>query len=287
MYLAYIDESGSSGHVTAGGSHSYTLGCVLVRATQWSMAANGLTEHRRQISERFSLLMSAEVKANHLLRNSGAFRELGLSERARRRLYRDLLQLCPRLGLMTLAIVVKKEETAGRDPHVLAWSLLLLRLEQLTSRHGTQIVLVHDQGDERRVCALARRARQEGMTLEGVGLRPLHAPFLGLLDDPVSRDSKQSLFLQLADLVAYAAFRRVFPPPPRDVQIVPATMWSELGTSRLAEIGEPSNRKGIVVWPAEKRKSPCARGSLRADLHRLSPVQSTKRTVASSEGGGK
>lgn len=278
MYLAYIDESGSTGDVANGGSRSYTLGCVLVRASQWAMAVNGVVAHRRRISEQLGLVMGTEVKANHLLRNNGAFRELALSERVRRRLYREFLRLCPRLGLMTLAVVVNKEHTTSGDPHELAWSLLLLQLEQLTSRRGTQILIVHDEGDERRVRGLARRAREEGMTLEGPGLRPLHAPFHGLLDDPVSRSSDESPFLQLADLVAYAAFRRVFPPPPRAVQIVPATMWSELGASRLAEVAGPalSPRRGIVVWPAEKRKSLRARGSLRADLHRLSSVQSTK-----------
>ena len=50
-----------------------------------------------------------------------------------------------------------------------------------------------------------------------------------LLDDPVSRNSTQSYFVQLADLAAYAAFRRHYPPPARPVQIVPKMMWSELG----------------------------------------------------------
>jgi hypothetical protein len=34
MYLGYVDESGSTGDVAKSGSKSYTLGCVLVRASQ-------------------------------------------------------------------------------------------------------------------------------------------------------------------------------------------------------------------------------------------------------------
>lgn len=82
----------------------------------------------------------------------------------------------------------------------------------------------------------------------------MKVPFRGLLDDPVSRRSHESLFLQLADLVAYAGFRRVFPPPQRAVQIVPELMWDELGEARFDEVnqraGGPS--PGIVAWPRPK-----------------------------------
>jgi hypothetical protein len=61
-------------------------------------------------------------------------------------------------------------------------------------------------------------------------------PFGNLLDDPVPRDSRQSYFLQLADLNAYAAFRRKYPPPPRPVQIVPHLMWDELGAARYTAV---------------------------------------------------
>ncbi len=54
----------------------------------------------------------------------------------------------------------------------------------------------------------------------------------------VSRRSHESLFLQPSDLVACAAFRRVFPPPGRSVQIVPELMWDELGASTLAKVNQ-------------------------------------------------
>ncbi len=105
-----------------------------------------------------------------------------------------------------------------------------------------------------RVRGLARRARRAGIAGSVFGAGHVNVPFRGLLDDPVSRRSHESLFLQLADLTAYAAFRRVFPPPARPVQIVPQLMWDELAGARLAEVNQRSGgpSPGIVAWPKPK-----------------------------------
>jgi hypothetical protein len=71
----------------------------------------------------------------------------------------------------------------------------------------------------------------------------------------VPRDSRQSYFVQLADVSAYAAFRRIHPPPQRLTPIVPQGMWDELGAAiyedanYLARLDHPEDPPGIVSWP--------------------------------------
>jgi hypothetical protein len=66
VYLAYIDESGSTADFSKGGSKSYALACVLVAASRWTTVLGGLTRYRRYLERDFGLLASEEVKANHL-----------------------------------------------------------------------------------------------------------------------------------------------------------------------------------------------------------------------------
>ena len=254
MYLAYIDESGSTGAVATGGSKSYTLGCVLVKAAQWPDSFDGLIGYRRFLRKQFGLLARSEVKANHLLHNGADFRALALSERARHAIYRGMLRLCPKLELKVFAIVIRKELVYSGDPYDYAWTFLLQRLERITTKQQAQVLIIHDEGDDVRLRALARRNRRAGIAGSAFGPGFLRVPFRGLLDDPVSRRSHESLFLQLADLVAFAAFRRVFPPPARTVQIVPELMWDELAGARLAEVNQRSGgpSPGIVAWPRPK-----------------------------------
>lgn len=254
MFLAYVDESGSTGAVAKGGSRSYTLGCVLVRSSQWGRALDGLIGYRRFLRDRFELPVRSELKANHLLRNSGAFRDLGLGDAARHAIYRGSLRLCAKLDLKVFAVVVRKERLSSADPHRSAWTFLLQRLERMTTKLASQVLIFHDEGDELRVRALARRSRRAGTAGSAFGPGFVKVPFRGLVDDPVSRRSHESLFLQVADLVAYAAFRRVFPPPSRPLQLVPETMWDELGDARMAEVNQRSGgpSPGIVEWPKPK-----------------------------------
>jgi hypothetical protein len=233
MYFAYVDESGDSGDF---GSQTYSLACVLVEADTWPDRFDRLIDFRRHLRTLYGLPVRAEMKANHLLRNGGAFRPLGLSEVARFGIYRQTMRLHAKLDFKTFAILVNKASHANRTADDLAWEYLLQRLERFATYGGEVVLVVHDEGNALAVRTLARKSRRAGGAGSMLGTGHLSRPFNRLLDDPVSRNSKQSYFLQLADLAAYAAFRRHYPPPVRPVQIVPQLMWDELGAARFGPV---------------------------------------------------
>jgi hypothetical protein len=252
MYFGYVDESGDAG---PGGSKTYSLACVFVSARTWSDVFDGLIGFRRFLRVRFRLPVRAEVKANYLLRNGGPLRGLGLSEDARHAIYRGFMRLHPKLGLETFAVVVHKDNAArrypGRDPRDVAWEWLFQRVERFTTKsHREPVLIVHDEGESLMVRKLARRARRAGTAGSLFGTGILRLPARQILEDPVPKDSQQSYFLQLADLAAYAAYRRYFPPPERRRPIVHQRMWDELGEARYWQanmrVGGPP---GIVYGP--------------------------------------
>jgi hypothetical protein len=252
MVIAYVDESGDDGER---GSKSYALGCVMVDSSQWSTTFDQLIAYRRFLRASFKIPVRAELKANYLLKNGGPLRARPLSEVARFKIYRSHMRLQPKLGLRTFAVVVDKEEAfekfgGGRLVSDIAWEYLLQRLER--SYRSTQVLLIHDEGDAKTVRTRCRKARRAGTAGSAFGTGQLHAPFLNLLDDAIARDSTQSYFLQLADLAAYAAFRRLYPPPSRPVQIVPQGMWDELGGARFSAVRNTARYGGpeaIVPGP--------------------------------------
>jgi hypothetical protein len=237
MHFAYVDESGDSG---AAGSQTYALGCVLIESNIWPDRFDRMIDFRRHLRSLYGLPVRAEIKANHLIRNGGAFRPLALSESARYSLYRQCMRLQSKLDFKTFAIVVNKANAAanypGRSVDDLAWERLLQRLERFATYGNDVVLVVHDEGNSNAIRKMARKSRRAGSAGSIGGGGTLLRPFTRLLDDPVSRDSKQSYFLQLADLVAYAAFRKHYPPPIRPVQIVPQLMWDELGTAAYAPV---------------------------------------------------
>lgn len=254
MYLAYIDESGSTGDVAKGGSKSFTLGCLLVRSSRWSATFEAMLGYRRFLRKEFGIRLRDEIKANYLLHNGGAFRSLALSEPSRHAIYRGVLRLVPKIQAQACGVVVRKEFLQRGDPHQWAWTFLLQRLERLATSSGAQVMIVHDEGQADDVRRLARKARRAGTAGSAFGTGFVQRPFDRLVDDPVSRSSHQSIMLQVADLIAYAAFRRVYPAQSsRKHPVVTNAMWDELGDARMAEVNQRSGgpSPGIVAWPRQ------------------------------------
>jgi hypothetical protein len=249
VFFTYIDESGDAGLRE---SRSYALGAVMVEAAAWPAVFDQVIDFRRFLKNRFGIPIRAELKANYLLQNRGALRSLRLGEQARYSVYRAHLRLQPKLGLRAFAMVIDKSNLdarrPGTDPRDVAWEYLIQRPERYTEKNVTETLIIHDEGEALRVRGLARKARRAGTAGTAFGTGYLNRPARRLLDDPVPRDSRQSYFLQMADMNAYAAFRRIYPPPHRAVPIVPQGMWDELGTARLSEVSS-SGPVGIVHYP--------------------------------------
>jgi Protein of unknown function (DUF3800) len=244
MHFACIDESGDSG---TGGSRTYSIACILLDADDWPNRFDRLIDFRRHLRSLFGIPVRAEIKANYLIRNGGPFRPLALNERARFSVYRQCMRLHPKLGFKTFAIVVNKASHPARSADDLAWELLLQRLERFTYYTDEVAMVVHDEGNALAVRKLARKARRAGTAGSMFGTGVLKRPFNRLLDDPVPRNSAQSYFLQLADLAAYAAFRRHHPPPAMPVNIVPEAMWDELGDARYSPVNKFSGGPPGIV----------------------------------------
>ena len=251
MYFAYIDESGDSGWR---GTGTFSLGCILIEAASWPGVFDDVLDFRRFLNSQFGVPVRGEIKANDLLRNKGVFRKLKLSETARFGIYRACMRLQPKIGSKVFGIVIDKQEMTkkGRteNPREVAWEYLVQRLERFTTKGSTEVMIIHDEGYAREVRALARKWRRIGTAGSMFGIGSLSRPATRIVDDPVARRSHESYFLQFADLVAYAAFRHCFSPPPRVVPIVPQTMWAELGTACFTPVsGLKGGPPGIVWWP--------------------------------------
>ena len=252
MYLAYADESGNRGY---SGSFTYTLGCVFLLASDWPDAFDSFIGFRRFLRKHFRIPVRAELKANWLVRNEGTIASLNLSEAERRRIYRLHLRLAAKIKVQAFGVVIRKQliQNQTRDPRDIAWEYLLQRLERLSTNSGIPVLLTHDEGEAALVRKLARKARRAGTAGSAFGTGHLNVPARLLIDDPVPRNSSQSYFIQLADFCAYAAFRRLYPPPVKR-SVCPTTMWDELGPARfaaanqLAALQQPTH-PGLVVWP--------------------------------------
>ena len=77
------------------------------------------------------------------------------------------------------------------------------------------------------------------------GTESLDRKATNIIEDISERKSGESYFIQLADLNAYAAFRKIYPATHFN-----GKFWNELGNMRIKEVNYLSGGEiGIVDWP--------------------------------------
>jgi hypothetical protein len=241
--FAYIDETGDTGAAAQGGSTTYTLGCVLVPMLQWTDTLDYFVNLRRNLKTTYGLLMRQEVKANHLVGVKKVYTDLGLGDGQVRDIYRRHVDATVGFASGVGAVVIHKSEIINPKIDVFgtAWEYLLTRLRKRTESARQPIVIVHDEGDADRIRKHVRRFRRRNWQGSAYGAAPL------LVEDPVPRHSHHSYFIQLADLIAYAASRHAVPATGKTTRICDATMWDRLAPVQIKAVSARGD--GIYKWP--------------------------------------
>ena len=251
MLLGYVDDSGEQG--------TFVLAAVIVRDEAWLRTLDAWTDYRRWLRSNFGYrirkgrgrTVPVEVHATDFVSGAGEWHGKHSHPDARVRAMRVGLRL---IGRHTRVFAVAWDPgrlQQGASPAkggipTECWTVMLERFatHSQIDHAGDRCVFFVDDGYGQKFTSAVRKMRRAHWvgSIYG-GTLPAAAPML--LDDPSVRDSKQSPFVQMADLVAYAALGEIRPRPSA------AGLWAELGTGVIREVnkythGQPA---GIKLLP--------------------------------------
>lgn len=202
MYILYLDESGSPGNQDE--AHFVIAGCaVFERQTYFVHGA--MERFCRDIFEEED---AVEFHASHMAGGKGApWRRIGRT--ASRERLAELYDLIGSQNVVLFGAVVEKQKALadGRDPVELAFKEVCQRFDiYLANREDLE------KNDLHRGLVVMDRNREEDR------LRPLvlgwrragteHGRLRHFAEVPLFADSRATRLLQVADLVAFALFRR-------------------------------------------------------------------------------
>ncbi|MBN2610560.1 MAG: DUF3800 domain-containing protein [Bacteroidales bacterium] len=217
----YVDESGDSG-TTNSPTRYFILSGLVIHELNWRPLLDDLVEFRTNLRETHGLKLRDEIHCHQFINKPGEL------IRIKRNFRVDIIKKCldwlnqhPE-EIRNITICVDKNGKQNLDVFELAWKALITRFEN-TIQHKNfpgpknqddKGLILSDNTDVKKITKLLRRIRHYNpipnlQSVFGKGYRNMKIEYI--IEDPILRDSKNSLLHQMVDVIAYSA-RQIYEP---------------------------------------------------------------------------
>ncbi len=205
MHLVYYDESGDDGFPSYA-SPIFALSAIYCPALDWRENFEIIAEFKRQIAKDFNLPVKLEIHTRELLLNKKPYAPLQLRDADRLEIVSRFCQVAAQLSLRSITTAVIKPWIRKSDYAVLdrALSYSINRIEtDLRSSSANRFVIITDEGRVAKMRTTTRRMQKINYVPSQFYQGSYAREIRHLIEDPLPKDSKESYFIQLADMNAF------------------------------------------------------------------------------------
>lgn len=213
MEIIYIDESGDPGHHKDASPH-FILSGLIVSQKDWIASLEKLKKLRKSLKSEFGLNMRTELHASELIRITKIKEYKKISKTQRMKLLKNYISEIPIIfnNSKIINICIDKSEHTDKDIFELAWSRLIQRFDTYLKKQASDYgIMVVDDTQSKKLKTLLRKMRTYNPTPSHYSGTAQNIPVDNILEDPFSRNSDDSYFIQTADFIAHTLYRKEFP----------------------------------------------------------------------------
>lgn len=216
----YVDESGDSGLVGSP-TRYFILSGLVVHELRWSEALDQLIEFRKRMRNAFGLLMREEIHSAHLINKPAELVRIPRNDRLTIiRSFLNEVSALPEISVINV-IVDKKNKPQDYNVMIKAWEALVQRFSNTISHRNfpgpanpdERGLIIPDNTDIKTVLGLMRKMRKYNPVPNqqkfGAGYRNMM--ITNMVEDPYFKDSRNSYFIQAADVIAFSLYQRIAP----------------------------------------------------------------------------
>lgn len=253
----YVDESGDTGHNNSQAQY-FVLSGIVLHEDSWLNMLSDLVDFRRYLRRRYGLGMREEIHAAEWLnRNPNLRAKIPKYDRL------DILKKClkwlnQRDDISIYSVRCDKHANLNKDIFTYTWSVFIQEFEDAIvsgNFQGNHInekgIVISDNTQGQKLANLLREMRQHNFIPDMKASYNISA----VIEDPIMRDSSDSYFHQMVDIVAF--FARMYYEPNRYTRRKGArTYYNFLGAVINSDILRKTNtkpmveiKKGIVSYP--------------------------------------
>jgi hypothetical protein len=222
VYFMYVDESGDPGQwdpskpASQQGTAYFILTGLILPAREWRNYLSAIVDIRRAIKMQYGVPVRTELHGATLINPRGNRHVKRLPRRMRVALYRDVLEAVtvrmPQAKVLNIYVDKLRPRypsTQTADLQTRSWTFLIQRFDTfLKSQEGTPLgIIFADETNEVKIRRILRKMRVYN-PLPSLYCGYYHNPIRQVVGDPVIRQSQHSYFIQVADLIAHALYRK-------------------------------------------------------------------------------
>ncbi len=216
MYIIYVDEAGDFG-LEKTQTQYLALSGLVIHELRWNQYLDRLVAFRKKMKNDFGLKLREEIHGARYITRSKEFSRIKKHNRlAIIRQFTNEVANLEDINIINV-LVDKKDKKPPYDVFEKSWDALLQRFENTIKYHnfpGPQNaeekgIIISDNTINEKLKRLIRKKRRYNPVPfrkdSGLGSRDLKMEYI--IEDPNFRDSRDSYFIQAADLAAFLLYQ--------------------------------------------------------------------------------
>ena len=200
--LVYFDESGDDGFPIYS-SPQFILTGTCINVSDWKENYCRYKEFRKQMNLKFGLKPKIEMHTKQFLYDRSPYREMVWDFKTRLIILKYFIVAIANLNVSITNVIIDKTLIAKEDYNVLenALKYSIQRIEN-TSHSEWKYLIISDEG---RIDSMRKTARKMQIynPIHSMSINYGNKPISGLVEDVLSKESKESYFIQISDMVSY------------------------------------------------------------------------------------
>lgn len=204
-----MDESGDDGFPKYS-SEIFVLTSVYMDHQVWKNNYTKLMEFRRFISKNYHIPVKLELKIHDLLHDKNPYREMCLKNQIRVEIFDKYFQMLTQLELKIINVVINKKNITLQEYSVLEKALTynIQRIENdLKENSGLKkFMIITDEGRLNKMRDITRKIQKVNFIPSIYQPQPYRKEIECMIEDPLSKNSKESYFIQIADTIAWVVY---------------------------------------------------------------------------------
>jgi len=211
MFIVYYDESGDDGTGPTS-SPLFALTAAYLHHQNWQETYGELLEFRRWLRDEHGIPVKTEIKGKNLLLNKKPYRQFNISDNERIEIITRFCELFGSLKISIINTVINVRAILMTDEYdvldnALKYSIQRIENDLQQRDPGTRFMIITDEGRIGKMRKTARKIQKFNWIPSRIDPGTSYRREIRLLiEDPIGKNSKQSYFIQMSDIIVYIVY---------------------------------------------------------------------------------